>query len=242
LKHIGLITAFLSEGTALLGSGRWSSAEGLFFRHQKLALDKKLLCVVSGMGQDAARKGVSFLLKHGATEILNAGVAAGLVQTLVAGDVVFAASIEELGGLSINIDLEKKSLFKIIASNKYRKLRTGKILTVTKPLKTRAEKIKVYEKTGAIAADMESLWVGLEAENHKIAFSAFRSISDVVDTTLTFDPSEVVDPFGRLRVKAFLRVIQAEPQLLLTLPALYVDYAKSLRALRRAWKLLLPFF
>ena len=241
MKHIGLITAFLSEGTALSGIGRWSKAEGLFFRTQKLSADKTVLCVVSGMGQEQAGHGLNFLVKHGVTAILNAGVATGLDQTLVSGDVVLADTIVDLGTVSSKIAPETVRIFKTIAEKKHSSLRTGKILTVTKALKTRAEKIEAYKKTGAISADMESLWVGLEAEKHNIPFAAFRSISDEVNTTLAFDPPDMVDPFGRLRLKSFLRVIQAEPKTLFTLPGLSVGYAKSLIGLRNAWKVLLPF-
>lgn len=238
MKHIGLITAFLSEGTALLGRGKWNFSEGLFFRTLKLSSEKKLLCVASGMGRECAVKGARFLLIHGVTEILNMGVAAGLTHELRVGDIVYASAVESLEGLSISLDSKKKDLFQA-GLKKNMKIRTGKLLTVTVPLLTSNEKINAHDKTGAIAADMESLWVGLEAQAQDVPFSAFRSISDSVENRLMFNPSDIVDPFGRFKERAFLKVVRTEPRLLFALPELALNYSKALKGLRHSWQKLL---
>ena len=239
IKHIGLITAFLSEGTALLGKGNWNFTEGLFFRKLKLNSEKFILCVVSGMGKESALKGVQFLLRHSVTEILNMGVAAGLSPTLRVGDVVCASSVENQEGLNVSPDYKKVDFSLSGFDNKFTNLWTGKFLTVYSPLLTRKEKINTYDKTGAIAAEMESLWVGLEASSHGVPFLAFRSISDGVDNSLVFDPSTVIDNFGRLKLREFLQMIRAEPRLLLALPELALNYSKALKELRYTWQKLL---
>lgn len=238
MKHFGLITALLSEGTALLGRGKWNFTEGLFFRKLELSSEKKLLCVASGMGRESAVKGARFLLRNGATEILNLGVAAGLSRTLKVGDIVCASSVENQEGLRISLDSKKHDSF-MNRLKKYMNVHAGKLLSVNMPLLTEEEKISAYNTTGAIAADMESLWVGLETQAQDVRLLVFRSISDDVNTRLLFDPSRVVDPFGRLKVSAFLKIIRTEPRFLHGLPELAINYLKALKELRYAWQKLL---
>jgi adenosylhomocysteine nucleosidase len=114
-----------------------------------------------------------------AVALIMAGLAGGLDPALVVGDVV--------------IDDPQKC---VPPSIEYRH---GEILTVDRIVATPAEKGELFEKTGALAVEMEGSKVRQFAASLGIPYIAVRAISDTAEEVLEPDVVGFVDDFGRVK-------------------------------------------
>jgi adenosylhomocysteine nucleosidase len=152
---------------------------------------------LSGMGPRKAGEAGKNLLGHGATALLSWGSAGGLVPNLSPGSLVLPGKVigadqssyptdppwheRLLDRLEDSLDLHQGSLAESVAA-----------------LKSPAEKRMLFERTGAIAVDMESGAVAKVAQEAGVPFMAVRAIADPVDTTIPQSPLRAVDEFGEL--------------------------------------------
>ena len=81
---------------------------------------------------------------------------------------------------------------------------TGGYVTVPRILSCAAEKRVVAERTGAIAADMESAAVCAEGESRGIPVLVVRTASDLVDEDLPLDFNHFLGPGGWFRGMTYL--------------------------------------
>jgi adenosylhomocysteine nucleosidase len=78
---------------------------------------------------------------------------------------------------------------------------------VTRP----AEKVTLFQQTGAIAVDMESAAVAAEAQRAGVPFMAIRAVADPVGTTLPQSALASLGEFGKLRPLRLLKALAKNP-------------------------------
>jgi purine-nucleoside phosphorylase len=103
----------------------------------------------------------------------------------------------------------------------------GAIFTSKKPLTTVAAKSRAAELSGAVAVDMESAAIALEAATRGIPYVCLRTILDLASENVM--GAELADEDGRVRPFAAVRAI-------VTNPAILTGGVRLLRNLRLATK------
>lgn len=187
------------------------------------------------------------------TPILGGGDAAGLKQRLTAAlagaDISGIISIGIAGGLSPDVRpgsivagtavIAAGERFETDADWQQRLLRAipncrpGLIAGSDRVIAHRPEKTDLYERTGAIAVDMESHIAAAAAQARQIPFAVLRVVCDPGDRTVPPAALVAMKPDGSVDTKAVLRSVMAAPQQLLSLGYLARDSAQAFRTLLR---------
>lgn len=164
--RLGIVTALRSEAHTLgTPTGRWG--------------DDDFVVEVCGPGQDRARKAALELIGAGCDGLLSWGLAGGLAPELAPGALIIANRVVD--GLSTTIDTDET-----LAQELGRRLaavnpRGGAVLSVTSPLTRAIQKCAGYERSAALAVDMESAGIAGIARGAGRAFAAIRAVVDPAD-------------------------------------------------------------
>jgi adenosylhomocysteine nucleosidase len=150
--------------------------------------DKIRIAVVeSGTGMAKAERATRELIAvHSPSWILSCGFAGALQPQLAVGDIVAVNHCVDDAGRDLQIDLKMES-------DPSRRLHVGRLATVSKIVRTVAEKHALAAKTEALAVDMETFAVAQVCRELQRKFLAFRTISDDLSADL---PPEVMSIFG----------------------------------------------
>ena len=137
-------------------------------------------------------------LRHGCQGILSFGIAGGLAPHLGAGDCVIARNIIADHGSYASNRAWAQSLVAMIrgtarggSPEALRNVSFGDIAGSDAPIACTRAKQSLYERTGAVAVDMESHVAARFAAEHRIPFAAFRVVTDPSHRPL---PPKVVAP------------------------------------------------
>ncbi len=109
---------------------------------------------------------------------------------------------------------------------------TGAILTSGRVLPDIRTKRLAKEQSGAIAVDMESAAVALEAASRGIPFAVVRAIMDAVDDEVL--GANISDEEGRVRPLAAAGYFATNPGAIVRLPRMMRNLARATRALADA--------
>src|SRR5262249_39741417 len=140
---------------------------------------KLAVLITPGTGRAAAARGTRLLLAgHRPRWIVSAGFAGALVPRFVRNDIVLATEIRDLEGLHLNIDVNAPE------SAEPGGLKTGRLITVDRIIRTAAEKAELGRHHGADLVDMESSAVASLCSERGVRFLSIRVISDSADTDL----------------------------------------------------------
>lgn len=149
--------------------------------------DIRIVLVEAGTGPERARRATQALIDaHTPKWILSAGFSGALHPDLKLGDVVVANSIVDAAGDELQVDAK-------MTPDPERGWHVGRIVMTDQIVRTVAEKQILYEKTKALAVDLESLAVAQVCQQTKTRFLAVRTISDDLSHDL---PPEVMSVFG----------------------------------------------
>lgn len=158
----------------------------------------RIVLVESGAGMAKAERATRALLGvHSPTWILSCGFAGALQPQLKIGDIVAANELVDEAGQELKIDLGMQT-------DPARHLYVGRIATVSKIVRTVAEKHALAERTSGLAVDMETFAVAKVCRELQKKFLAFRVISDDLSADL---PPEVMSIFGDTGAVRFGAVI-----------------------------------
>jgi adenosylhomocysteine nucleosidase len=149
-------------------------------RAGKLA-SHEVAIVESGVGQQAAARATAEAIKFYQPKwVISAGFAGGLTENLRRGHIVMADEVANLSGdrLQVGLKLDPQSLAGM------KGLHVGRLLTVDSILRNPAERRRLAEEHGAIAADMETFAVAQKCRELGVPFLGIRIISDAVDDEL----------------------------------------------------------
>jgi len=200
----------------------------------------ELTLIATGMGTARARQAVRRALEvfPGTNLIISAGVVGALSEGLGPGDLVVADRLmlrgKESASVAHILPLDPGQVRAAEQALRAAGLRfaTGAILTASGVLADGAAKRVAKEQSGAIAVDMESAVLGLEAAAHGISFVCVRAVLDAVDDEIP--AAELGGADGQVRPLAAASFLVRHPATLLKLPLLIRNLSRATASLAEA--------
>lgn len=242
---LGLVVALSTEARALLGRGTWRKFDGWPLRHGRLKDGSKILCVLSGVGMDQAHLASRWLTGQGVSVLASMGISGGLHPDIKPGALIIAESVLELlesgnGGKTNLVWASQNScaeyLHKVLAGKGF-ELHLGKVISTRQAVLTSEGKKSLYQKSGALAVDMECAAVAHSAREAGIPFFALRAVCDPCEQTIPPDISNSLNENGQIKPWFIMRKLLRRPSLVKDLLRTGRDYKTALSALGRAWQL-----
>lgn len=202
LRRLGIVVAITAEARSLVRKSRLKS--------NLISLSGETLVQLSGIGPQRAGEAARGLLRNGATALLSWGSAGGLVSGLVPGSLVLPDNVigADLSRYSTDAVWHRRLLDRLKDSFD---LHQGSLAESGIPLENSLEKKILFERTGAIAVDMESVAVAKAAQEGGVPFMAIRAVADTANTTLPQTALRAIDAFGELNLLAFLTGFVSHP-------------------------------
>ena len=220
MSHLGIIVAVTAEARSLTREP--------IPRGEPIRLPDGTVLNVSGMGPRRAAVASRALLEKGARALLSWGSAGGLVPKLSPGSLILPKTVIGSNQFLYHVDATwHESLCKRLIGHV--DFQTEPVVESTTVVRTPAEKVILFRKTGAIGVDMESASVAAVAQEAGVPFMAVRAVADSTDKTIPDFALNAVDEFGRL---SFLKLIQGLAEYPTELFAL-VRIARNYRAAQR---------
>ena len=180
--------------------------------------------VISGVGGRCAAGAAKELIKSFRPDlVISTGYAGGLSPEVRVGDIIVTGEvIHESGKRVISRSVD--------GLNPSPPVRRGPILTTNRFIPFSRDKKTLYAKFGASAVDMESFFLGEEAEKSNIPFLSIRAISDAVDQDLP-QISHIVGGDGRADLKKIALYFLAHPNMIFPSIDALIDIRKATKAL-----------
>jgi adenosylhomocysteine nucleosidase len=190
---------------ALPAEARWLRASALDVR-------------VGGVGAEPARRAARALIADGARALISWGTAAALAPTLRVGTLVLA---DRVVGDSVPLvpDLAWTARVAEAVRGGVPVIR-GTLACPTEVLRNANEKRALADRSGAIAADMESAAIGAVAREAGLPWIVIRVISDAADTVVPSSVVEAIDRKGALSWTRLLGGLLRNPGDIAALPTL----------------------
>src|SRR5829696_1709461 len=167
---------------------------------------KIVALVVAGLGREAARLGAQLLLDgHRPRWIVSAGFAGALDPELRRNDVVLADEVVDLDGQRYAIDVG------VPPSDRGPRVRSGRLLTVDRIVRTAAEKAELRRRFVADLVDMETSGVAALCSERSVRFLSIRVVSDEAGADLPPEVAALLTGSGSYRVGAAVRALWKRP-------------------------------
>jgi adenosylhomocysteine nucleosidase len=187
---------------------------------------------LSGMGLAAAQHAAQELVNAGAKALAVFGVAGALDPSLSSGSLLCPDVVLDESGARYATDaLWRKRLQQSVPATLQAQ---GSLLSVLEPLLSVAQKARAYQRSGAMAVDMESAAVAAVAQRHSLPFISLRAIVDEATDTVPAALNNSVDAWGRPRALGLMAALCRHPSVLGDLPRLYSRMQRATRALHAA--------
>jgi adenosylhomocysteine nucleosidase len=169
-------------------------------------------------------------LENGATALLSWGCAGGLDPKLSPGGLLLPKTVITSDQILYHVDATwHESLCNRLKGHVA--FQTEPVVESATVVRTPAEKVILFRKTGAIGVDMESAAVAAVAQEVGVPFMVVRAVADSTDKTIPDIALNAIDEFGRL---SFLKLIQGlakDPTELLALVRIARNYRAAQRTL-----------
>ncbi len=226
LTGAGVVAALPAEARALGPSMRSYDTDDF----EELATLSGSRLAISGIGYEAAQAAARSLVEAGVTALMTFGMAGGLDPGLKAGSIVLPAElIAPSGARFITCRSWRERIAAAVSSS--RAVSEGNLLTSALAIDSVAAKAAAYQRSGAVAVDMESAAVAEVAASARLPFIAVRVI---VDTAADVLPRAVVaaSRAGRVRTVRLLTGLLLAPGQIKPLIRLSQRYRTAIRSLR----------
>jgi adenosylhomocysteine nucleosidase len=169
LNGLGIVAALVAESRPLGPATRRGT--------EPTNLADGTLLIVSGVGLAAAACGARRLLAAGARALLSWGLAGGLDPALEAGALVLPLEVISPEGRVLRTSADwRERVDHAIAARQAASC--GRLLTCREPLTSTTAKALAFQRTGAVAVDMESSAVAEVAAAERVPFLTVRAIVD----------------------------------------------------------------
>lgn len=203
-QHSGL-TMSTGVVAALPAEARWLRASALAVR-------------VGGVGAEHARRAARALIADGAHALISWGTAAALAPTLSVGTLVLA---DRVVGDSVPLVPDRAWTARVAESLRgVVPVVRGTMACPTDVLRNANEKRALADRSGAIAADMESAAIGAVAREAGLPWIVVRAISDAADTVVPSSVTSAIDDVGALSMVRLLGGLLKNPMDIAALPKL----------------------
>ncbi|CEG58981.1 phosphorylase family protein [Legionella fallonii] len=190
----------------------------------------KALVAVSGMGE-LASQAAQTLIKKGVTCLISCGTAVGLAPSIKPGTLCVPQKILNHSKEVYYCDNDWRQQLLTGSSNKI-SLDEGNLIHTPNILTTSNEKQTLHDSSGAIAADMESLFIAQEAKRHQIPFVALRVVIDDAHFTMPKQLTEAVSSNGEVAIRKILLSLGKQPKLIYPLTTLAINFNKTRKVLK----------
>ena len=233
MSRLGIVTGMLTEA-ACLGAAAENSD-----------LDRPLI-YCAGASADRALEGARQLVESGVAGLVSFGIAGGLDPDLHPGALMVPAVVIAPDGSRLETDAPWRGrLMAALAGQSARfpqGVAEGPLAGSAEVVATPADKVRLLERTGAQAVDMESHAVAGAAAAAGLPFLAIRCVADRAQRALPRAVLGGVGPEGRVRVLAVVVGILRSPGELGGVLTLARDSRRALSCLRRVALLAGPRF
>ncbi len=198
----GIIVALSEELSTLktLPNGMWERG---MRRGKFIFITDEIILMYSGAGAENARKAAELLVSKGATQLMSWGCAAALSPDLKMGDLVLADSLLNSDGLETAVNSTWHQHAKTVLGSTVVAYK-GALFNSNKLVSTAEEKQAIYEKTGAIALDMESGAIAEVAQHYALPFLAIRAIADPASMDLPLAVSKALNENGEVEISKII--------------------------------------
>ena len=177
----------------------------------------------------AEEQALATALGAGGAGVLSFGIAGGLSSGLAPGDIVLADSVvSEDGRFVCDPPWLQRLAVRLPTA------RQAPLFGAAAPVATSADKLRLAERTGAVAVDMESQIAARWAARYGVPLAVLRIVADSVERTLP--PAALVGmrPDGSTDIGAVLRSLAAAPGQLPALVRTALDAKRAFDELKRS--------
>jgi adenosylhomocysteine nucleosidase len=172
-------------------------------------LNDGVLVALSGIGAERAQTAGKKLIEHGASALLSFGAAAALAPRLVPGSLLLPKTVIADDRSQIPVDHDWHERLRVRLSSSIA-THTGALVESPAVLLSPKDKRELFERSGAMAADMESAAIGRVAFAAHIPFMAIRAIVDSADMAVPLELIAAIDPVGRIRLRSAISLPPSE--------------------------------
>jgi len=168
------------------------------------------------MGGTAAAQTARSLVEGGAQALVSWGMAGGLDPAFTPGTIFLPSEVISPDGATAlpTEQTWREQLGTRMAQQEpgqHRPVTSGRLLTTPKAVGTGADKAMLFQRTGAVAVDMESLAIAEVARARQVPFIAVRVIVDSAGDTLPRAVTAAADSEGHLRIGRLLASLARTP-------------------------------
>ncbi len=168
------------------------------------------LVSLSGTGIDKAQLAAQQLIKQGAQQLMSWGCAGALSPTLKPGDLILPHSLLLNDNTLLEIDkIEREQVIKRL--HHVIPYYSDKILETKQVISTVSDKATSYQRSSAIAVDMESGAVARIAKQANIPFIVIRSIVDPAHFNLPYAVQYAINQQGNVSMCKLLLYLCMHP-------------------------------
>ena len=186
------------------------------------AYGQDIILLRSGMGAERATGAATWLVQHYALHgLLSVGFAGGLQAALATGDTLLPQQVlawsGDLDGANpipttpLRTDASLARLATLSANQAHLRQHQGTLLTVPAVLLHATTKRYLGQRSGALAADMESYSIGQVAVAHAIPFMPLRTIFDTCDADIPLQVKKFISADGVVRPIRVLCALASHP-------------------------------
>jgi adenosylhomocysteine nucleosidase len=205
---------------ALPAEARWLRASALAVR-------------VGGVGAEHARRAARSLIADGVQALISWGTAAALAPTLAVGTLVLADRVVgDTESAPLVPDLAWTARIAEALHGAVPVVR-GTVACPTEVLRNANEKRALSDRSGAIAADLESAAIGGVAREAGKPWIVVRVVSDAADTGVPSSVVEAIDQHGALSWTRLVGALLRKPTDIAAFPALARGMRLSGETMRR---------
>lgn len=197
-------------------------------REARIAASEAVTALCGGGDRTFLESAIGAALDGSLRGVISFGIAGALASELVPGDIVVASQIVDCGS-SYSCD---EAWFTAIAA-KLPDARVGRIAGSDAILADAGQKAFLHERSGALAADMESHVAARAAQKRGVRFVAIRAISDGAGRALPPAALAALKPGGGIDLPAVLRSIARRPSQIPSLIQTAQETEKAFAALLR---------
>lgn len=174
-------------------------------------LTDNVLLIHSGAGAENARKAAELAVSKGATQLMSWGCAAALSPDLKMGDLVLAESLISSDGQEISVNATWHQHTKNVLGADITVCK-GALIASEKVVSTAQEKHEIFEKTGAVALDMESGAIAKVATHYALPFLVIRAIADPASMDLPNALENALNEKGEVAITRILKSLVLNPK------------------------------
>lgn len=174
--------------------------------------DTSFRVVGTGANAARARTEADHLVRDGAEALVSFGLAGGLSTELHAGALVLSEVVLAPDGISYRVDAGWREALAARLAAAGLAWRGGLLACSDRLVATPRAKKRLFERTGALAVDMESHGVAAVAKARRVPFVVLRAIADPADQEVPQAALAALGADGRTRILPLLLALARRPR------------------------------